>query len=242
MGKKLFDFVIGNPPYQEDRQGESNTATPVYHYFMDAAYSVGKAVELITPARFLFNTGYTPKPWNQERLNDPHFEIMDYCADSSKVFNNVDIKGGVVISYRDDGKTYGPIEVFTPYPILNGIFHKVIGSPDFKSITDIMITSFAYHFTALVYEDNPDLKGRASKGHDFDLQSNVFSTFPEVFFDNIPGDGKEYVRILGRDGNQRCWKYIQRQYVNHVDNLDKFKIFYLRRSEQGSSVRFFQKA
>ena len=52
MGKKLFDYVIGNPPYQEDRRGESNTALPVYHNFMEAVYEVGTVVELITPARF----------------------------------------------------------------------------------------------------------------------------------------------------------------------------------------------
>ena len=56
-----FDFCIGNPPYQEDRKGESKTALPVYHDFMDAAYEVADIVELITPARFLFNAGRTPK-------------------------------------------------------------------------------------------------------------------------------------------------------------------------------------
>ena len=25
MGKKLFNYVIGNPPYQEEKQGDSNT-------------------------------------------------------------------------------------------------------------------------------------------------------------------------------------------------------------------------
>ena len=62
-----FDYVIGNPPYQDERQGTSNTATPVYHQFMDASYEVADKVLLITPARYLFNTGYTPKKWNQER-------------------------------------------------------------------------------------------------------------------------------------------------------------------------------
>lgn len=56
-----FDYAIGNPPYQDERQGTSNTATPVYHLFMDASYKIADSVLLITPARFLFNTGYTPK-------------------------------------------------------------------------------------------------------------------------------------------------------------------------------------
>ena len=48
MSKK-FDVVIGNPPYQEEAQGEGTRDTPVYHLFMDAAYEVGKKVVLITP-------------------------------------------------------------------------------------------------------------------------------------------------------------------------------------------------
>ena len=225
MAKKLFDFCIGNPPYQEDRQGDSNTATPVYHEFMTEAYKVSTATMLITPARFLFNTGYTPKTWNQERLNDTHFKILKYYPDSSGVFQNVEIKGGVAISYRDVHKEFGAIEVFTMYPELNSIFHKVMENSEFESITDVMVTSFAYHFTQNLYSENPDLFGRASKGHDYDLQSNVYSTFPEIFFDEKPDDGKEYILILGRDGNKRSFKYIRRDYVTSVVNLDKYKIF-----------------
>ena len=69
MGKKLFDFVIGNPPYNEDfeNSGENgNYAKPVYNKFMDASYSIADKVELIHPARFLFNAGSTPKPWNKK--------------------------------------------------------------------------------------------------------------------------------------------------------------------------------
>jgi len=219
-----FDVVIGNPPYQETRKGDSNTATPVYHLFMNEAYKVGNMSMLITPARFLFNTGYTPKTWNQERLDDPHFKIMKYYPDSSEVFQNVDIKGGVAISYRNVNKAYEPIEVFTIYPCLNDIFHKVIKTKEFESITDIMVTSFAYHFTQVLYDENPSLYGRASKGHDYDLQSNVFVTFSEIFFNDKPQDEKKYISILGREGNRRCYKYINRDYVTPVVNLDKYKL------------------
>ena len=74
MGKKLFDYVIGNPPYQEEARDTSDK--PVYNIFMDAAYEVGRKVELITPARFLFNAGKTPKAWNEKMLNDEHFKVL----------------------------------------------------------------------------------------------------------------------------------------------------------------------
>ena len=55
MGKKLFDYVIGNPPYQEETTNEGDRKPPVYNLFMDQVYEVSDVVELITPARFLFN-------------------------------------------------------------------------------------------------------------------------------------------------------------------------------------------
>lgn len=86
MGKKLFDYVIGNPPYNEDFENSGdngNFAKPVYNYFMDATYEVAEKVELIHPARFLFNAGNTPKVWNEKMLNDEHFKVMKLIAQRS---------------------------------------------------------------------------------------------------------------------------------------------------------------
>ena len=33
-------------------------------------------VEMIHPARFLFNAGSTPKAWNEKMLNDSHFDSL----------------------------------------------------------------------------------------------------------------------------------------------------------------------
>lgn len=42
-----FDFVIGNPPYQDNTIGENETyAPPVYHSFMDSAFEVADKVLL----------------------------------------------------------------------------------------------------------------------------------------------------------------------------------------------------
>lgn len=90
-----FDFVIGNPPYQDETVGAQKTfMKPVYNLFMDAAYQVTDKAMFITPARFLFNAGATPKKWNEERLNDPHFKVLEYTIKSNEVFTNVEIKGG----------------------------------------------------------------------------------------------------------------------------------------------------
>ena len=45
-----FDFVIGNPPYQEETTGDNKGfAPPIYNKFLDAAYQISDKVEMIHP-------------------------------------------------------------------------------------------------------------------------------------------------------------------------------------------------
>ena len=230
--KKLFNYVVGNPPYQNELTGDSNTATPTYNTFMDEAYRVSDVVELITPARFLFNAGYTPKEWNQKMLNDEHFKVLYFTPNSAEIFKDVDIKGGVAITYRDQNQNFGAIGVFTRFPEMNSILHKILEHKPFSSLTNVIVTSFAYHYSEIMYKENPQLKGRSSKGHAYDLQSNTFSVFPELYSDSKQ-DGSDCIRILGREGNSRCWKYIKRRYVNDVSNLDSYKVCYAKATGKG---------
>ena len=150
-----FDYCIGNPPYQSETESESTRMPPVYHIFMDQAYQVADAVELITPARFLFNAGYTPKNWNEKMLSDPHFKVQTYEPDSSVVFSNTDIKGGVAISYRDKRKNFGPIGTFTKYPELNSILRKV-QVKEFKSLETIIASPLSYKLSEKMIKENPN--------------------------------------------------------------------------------------
>ena len=218
-----FDYVIGNPPYQETLQNTSDK--PIYNDFMDASYQISDKVELITPARFLFNAGKTAKVWNEKMLNDVHLKVLYYEPDSSKVFSNTDIKGGVAITYRDGNAEFGAIGSFTPYNELNDILHRVKNHKSFVSIEKIVITSFAYHYTDRLHEDYPDAVSRLSKGHAYDLKSNAFDRLSDVYQDEKPDDGHDYIRIFGRQNNERTYKFIRRDYVNNVANLDKYKLF-----------------
>lgn len=233
LGKKLFNYVIGNPPYQEEQVSENsdgslkNYAPPVYNKFMDEAFKVSEKVELVHPARFLFNAGSTPKAWNEKMLQDPHFKVLEYEEDSDKVFPNLStpIKGGIVITYRDEKKKYGAIQAFTPYPEMNAVSHKVVHFNDFSSLMDIVYSRTSYRLTDAMHKDYPDALSKLSKGHPYDMASNIFQRLPEIFFDDLPKDGNEYVKILGREGNRRIYKYIRREYVNDVANLMFYKVY-----------------
>ncbi len=220
-----FDFVIGNPPYQEEYKGDSNGANPIYHIFIDEARKVSSKGSLIHPARFLYNVGKTPKPWNNKMLHDTHFKILKHWPSSASVFtSNVDIKGGVVISYWDQEKEFGEIEFYTPYEELNSIVRKVLKT-NFNSFSNIVSPVGVYRLTDALYEENPWAISRPSKGHKYDVTSNVFTVFPELFFDDKPNDGEQYVRIFGRDKNVRCCKWIKSSYVKTSENFSFFKVF-----------------
>ena len=64
-----------------------------------------------------------------------------------------------------------------------------------------------------------------SNGHAYDMSTNIFERLPQIFYDEKPQDGAEYIQILGRENNERVYKYVRRDYINTVSNLDKYKIF-----------------
>ena len=228
MSKKLFDFCLGNPPYNQEfdsQEGNKTYAAPVYNDFIDAAIEVADKVELIHPARFLFNAGSTPKAWNEKMLADPHFKVLHYEEDAASVFSNTEIKGGVAITYRDSKKEFGAIEVFTKYEILNSILKKVISKKSFKGMSNMVVTRTAYRLTQKLHDDYPEAINQLSKGHAFDMSTNIFDRLPQIFHNNKPCDNFDYVKIYGREKNQRVYKYVRADYVNGPQNFGKYKIY-----------------
>ena len=226
-----FDFCIGNPPYQDNTLGDNaNFAPPVYNKFMDAAFENVEKVELIHPARFLFNAGSTPKDWNGKMLNDPHFKILEYEQDSSKIFPNTDIKGGIVISYHDNKANYGAIEVFSAYSELNSIRHKVLE----KSEPSLMSTIYVQNRfdLSMLYEDYPELKNViGSDGKDKRFRNNIFekiSLFSEI------QQNEDDIKTIGVLKNKRVWRYLPIKYFdkNH-ENYSFWKVLVPRASGSG---------
>ncbi|WP_294449787.1 Eco57I restriction-modification methylase domain-containing protein [uncultured Bifidobacterium sp.] len=223
MGKKFY-AVIGNPPYQETVEGTSDK--PIYNYFMDEAYKVSARTELITPRRFLFDAGKTPKAWNQKMLSDCHLKILYEEQDSQIVFPNTQIKGGVVVTLRDETVTYGAIGLHVEFAEMNTIFGKV------KSVSDAWMPEIgssqnSFKLTNALYVDHPELEGVMSKGHRLDLKSNALAKLGAILFESKPDDGHDYGKLLGRLNNRRELRFINRAYLtdNSVSsNLDRFKV------------------
>lgn len=228
-----FTAIVGNPPYQSMATGDSTQMPPIYHYFMDEAYRLSDKVCLITPARFLFNAGATPSAWNKKMLNDSHIKVEYYEQKSSVVFPNTDIKGGVVITYRDTKKDFGNIGTFTNFNELNSILDKV-NSKHFKSFSKIIYSAFSYQFAPKIHQDHPELINILSRGHENDISTDIFDTLPKIFLTDKPKNAKDYIQYYGLSGKKRIYKWVKKEYIKKHPNLEKYKVWVPKANGSGA--------
>jgi hypothetical protein len=239
MSKK-FDVVIGNPPYQEEAQGGGTRDTPIYHEFMNAAFEVATKAVLITPARFLFNAGFTPKAWNEKMLADEHLTVAHYEPDSKRLFPGLSdpIKAGIVVTYRDSERRLGPIEFFTGHPELNAIMHKVRESRA-VSIEGLVSSGRAYAFTRAMHDAHPEASGAMSSDAQVRVSTNAFEQLAFLFHETRPDDGNEYVQLLGVNNKRRVARWIRSDYITGPESFGKYKVSIPAANGSGSTTDFF---
>ena len=220
--------IVGNPPYQKDT-GKAYKP-PVYNEFMEFSFAASPLAILITPARFLFNAGGTPSDWNEKMLNDCHFKIVKHYAKSEDVFPDVDIKGGVVITKHDSNSVFEAVKTFYAFPELKSIASKSASFNE-ESFSTIITNRGLYRFSKLAYSECPDIMSRFS---DPRIAPSSFVKANELFFTEKPADGHEYIEIYGKEGQNRTYRWIRRDYVKDVSSLDKYKVFMPKANGSGA--------
>ena len=219
-----FDFIIGNPPYQDEvKDSDNKTFMPsIYNLFMDEAFRISDRVELIHPARFLFNAGQTPKAWNEKMLEDPHFKVLHYEPDGSRIFPNTEIKGGIAITYHDTHKDFGAIHIFTKFPELNSILHKVSPYIEQHNFTEIMQNQSRFNLDAL-YHKHPEFQAIiGSNGKDKRFRNNIFEKVELFSTEKINNDD---LSIVGVIRNKRQWRFFPKEFTDLTQgNLYKWKV------------------
>lgn len=220
-----LNFTIGNPPYQA--QTDNSRTKPIYDLFIDLSMDITHRVSLITPARYLFNAGFTSKKWNEKALNSPHMKIIWYRPTTADVFPNVDVKGGVSVMYYDAQEDYGGIKLFTAYPELDKIASKVeaVGQ---RSLTEIIYTNASYKFKDVFPQEYSSFKKQLP---DNMIGTTVFEKYPKYFRkERREGDFGFYGRLNGR----RCFRYIDKQLIEDHPNLNKYKVFVPKSNGSGA--------
>lgn len=120
MGKKLFDYVIGNPPYQKESTNsfsESNGQRPmtnIFQYFQNAADELTENTSvLIYPGgRWIHQSGKGLKKFGKKQINDKSLAIVVFYPDSSELFGDAaSLADGITIVIKNykkesDGFTY----------------------------------------------------------------------------------------------------------------------------------------
>ncbi|MDA3145846.1 Eco57I restriction-modification methylase domain-containing protein [Leucobacter sp. UCMA 4100] len=230
---KKFDVVIGNPPYQDEAVGGATSAPPIYPQFMDAAYEIGSKAVLITPARFLFNAGYTTKTWNQKMLDDKHLSVPVYVPNSNTLFPGTDIKGGVAVTYRDSEQNLGPLGVFTKHEELTSIMRKVtsFGGTSFASL---VTKRDAYKYTHKMHEEHPEASEAMSHSAQHIVIANAFEKLPFLFTAGKPDSSDKYVRIMGLSGNKREIRWVRRDFITGPKSFEHFKVAVAKANGSGN--------
>lgn len=238
---KKFDFCIGNPPYQSSGT-TNNKAEAVYHHFYNAAEQIADKYMLISPARFLFNAGLTPKKWNKQMLNDEHLRVEEYFSNSGDVFANANINGGVAIVYRDSETSFGAIENFIPNDILRGLSNRfpkneaknlssmVFGGRSELKFNDVFLSDYpdTYQYILKTLQaKHPEIQ-KLGPNEEYEIKSSSFERTPYAFRAQEPSTPDLYYKMLGIEKGKRVYKWVLRKYLSprypDNNNIDKYKI------------------
>ena len=239
---RKFDFVIGNPAYNETGD-TNNKAGAIYHHFYEASEQIADRYLLISPARFLFNAGLTPKAWNEKMLSDEHLKIEEYYHNSAEVFKNTNINGGVAIMYRDVHADFGAIDHFIPDDTLrklasrfkkdetNNMSSIIFGGRSDLKFNSVFLEEFPHtkdFILKKLQEKHPQIKA-LGPNEEYEIKSSSFERTPYAFESSEPATKREYYKILGIENGQRTYKWVKRKYLSprfpDNNNIDKFKVF-----------------
>lgn len=210
--KVKFAAIVGNPPYDMQAAGDATDKKPVYHLFFEFAKTLDPDfVCLIHPARFLFNAGKTPKKWNHDMLNDTHLSVPYYNPSSKDVFNEVDIKGGIAITFWDRDNPKG------------GLGGSFTAHPELKSILD-KVPHGGLHELVSTAGGSPTVRYTDKRGRKRSyFRTSAFFDLPDFF--QLNKDDEHTIKIIGLEkGNKRSHRFIKPELLRD-EAISKWKVF-----------------
>lgn len=231
-----FDVVIGNPPYQENDNGQRDdgainaSAKPLYHLFVQNAGKISQMQCFVIPARWISGAGKGLSGFTKQMVSDNRIKHFSYFTRSKDIFQNNEIKGGICYfvsdnDYHDkanievysDGRRESSkrfldehnIGVFIPYKELSNILSKV------EKIQTLQ---------------NSNIQQIVSPLKPYGLRTDFFRNPEKYALPPIQKfrKHKEDIKIFGLEEGKRSWRYIPRDYPipTGVDTVDSYKVFF----------------
>lgn len=235
-----FDVIIGNPPYQLNDGGNSASAMPIYHTFVQQAKKLNpKYLTMITPSRW-FVGGRGLNAFRSEMLNDDRLRIIHDYPNASDCFPGVEIKGGVSYFLWDRDHA-GLCEIHThenekekvdTRPLLEEGLDVFIRTSDQLSILNkIRNATDSFLNNAIAagrhFGFHTQVKWIGSKGT---LQTaDGQSTFP------ITKNSTDQNSIMVYIANGSCW-ISPKNIVRNMEDIDKWKVLIPRSGNPSGSI------
>ena len=237
-----FDVVIGNPPYQE-MNSNNKMSRSIYPDFVKSAKTFGNIISLVIPARWMSGES---GPYRETQgfidsmLEGDHIKSFDLYPNSSDLFNNVDIKGGVCFFIWD--KDYSKDSVH--YTLCENSTKKTINT-SFK-IADNIIIRFPELVSILQksFSRSPtsgSMKTQVSSCNPFGFVSDLFTKNNEgvsrISEDKQSDD--DYL-IHGLLGGKRVIRYIPNSALQkNIEGAKAYKTFLPRANGSGTFGEVF---
>lgn len=223
--KMKFDFIIGNPPYQDKGGSGGNNDAPIYQNFIMSSKDItSKAMSFIIPARW-FSAGRDNLlgSFRNYMMNTKHLKSMTVYTDSHLLFSNVEIKGGICYFILDNGYegkcnyTYHDDNIKDNRMRDLGEFEVIIRDP-FKAniVSKVLTTSKGdKHLDVLISNDTP-----------FGIPSNP-KTSEKTLFPVYEISNVNHNTLLYHIENQkRKVEYVSRTDIKKNTNyIDTIKVF-----------------
>lgn len=232
--KPLFDYCIGNPPYQDGKQ-------QIYPAFYQNGKEIAQCVDMIFPVGWQEpkNANGLKRMNTKEVKEDSHIVFINNVEDVFPSVSGAKYTNIILWDRNHDNKLNGCQKVLTngenPQTIkllcdvsdiqlpseLTSVLTKVKAN-DFVGI-DTIIYIQNNLILDVVYEDYPEVEAViGSEGKDKRFERNIFDKLP-AFVETQQAASD--IKTIGTVGNKRTWRYIDEKYVDKSHaNLKKYKL------------------
>jgi hypothetical protein len=233
--KMKFNVIVGNPPYQQKKDGDANKnfAAPIYNEFVNIAKKLNSNyISMIIPTRW-YAGGSDLGEFRNQMLDDIHISELHDFLKPDLIFQNINLRGGICYFLRN--KFFDNRDNFTKVFTYNDDLKPVIHNRNLKTEdSDILIR----HSLAV------DMLKKIKSHSEFkSFEKHISSLRPFGFRGYFSKDEKFRDSNIGLKEPVICYGkgkkigYIEREEnTKNTEWIDRYKVFTPRANNIGTEL------